>query len=98
MVFYDLGANIGFFFVDGGSNRCPEGRVISFEADPEIAPGFGRIHAQSIHHAHVEQKRLVGIRNPSLFERVAPNTSPIAASPCSPNRSAPAQSPSSRFP
>lgn len=36
-IFYDLGANIGFFSLLGGRLVGPSGRVFSFEADPEIA-------------------------------------------------------------
>src|ERR1700687_2947568 len=37
MTFYDLGANIGFFSLLGARLVGPEGRVVSFEADPVIA-------------------------------------------------------------
>jgi FkbM family methyltransferase len=37
MVFYDLGANIGFFSLLGARLVGPGGRVFAFEADPELA-------------------------------------------------------------
>jgi FkbM family methyltransferase len=37
MVFYDLGANIGFFSLLGARLVGETGRVFSFEADPELA-------------------------------------------------------------
>src|SRR5260370_37638450 len=37
MTFYDVGANIGVFSLMAARLVGPEGRVISFEADPEIA-------------------------------------------------------------
>jgi FkbM family methyltransferase len=37
MTFYDLGANIGFFSLLAAKLVGPTGKVVSFEADPEIA-------------------------------------------------------------
>jgi protein-L-isoaspartate O-methyltransferase len=37
MVFYDIGANIGFFSLLAARLVGKEGRVAAFEADPEIA-------------------------------------------------------------
>jgi len=37
MTFYDLGANIGFFTLLAAKLVGPSGRVVSVEADPEIA-------------------------------------------------------------
>src|ERR1700687_5286726 len=37
MTFYDLGANIGFFSLMAARLVGPQGRVVSFEADPEVA-------------------------------------------------------------
>jgi len=37
MTFYDLGANVGFFSLIAARLVGPFGRVVSFEADPEIA-------------------------------------------------------------
>jgi FkbM family methyltransferase len=37
MVFYDIGANIGFFSLLAARLVGPQGRVVAFEADPEVA-------------------------------------------------------------
>ena len=37
MIFYDVGANIGFFSLLAARLVGKEGRVVAFEADPEIA-------------------------------------------------------------
>ncbi|HYL64867.1 MAG TPA: FkbM family methyltransferase [Candidatus Methylomirabilis sp.] len=37
MTFYDVGANIGFFSLLAGRLVGKEGRVVAFEADPEVA-------------------------------------------------------------
>jgi hypothetical protein len=37
MIFYDIGANIGFFSLLAARLVGKEGRVVAFEADPEIA-------------------------------------------------------------
>jgi FkbM family methyltransferase len=37
MTFYDIGANIGFFSLLAARLVGPEGRVVAFEADPEVA-------------------------------------------------------------
>ena len=42
MVFYDLGANIGLFSLLAARAVTPEGRVFSFEPDPEVAARLRR--------------------------------------------------------
>jgi FkbM family methyltransferase len=37
MVFYDLGANLGFFTLLAARMVGPKGKVVAFEADPEVA-------------------------------------------------------------
>jgi len=37
MVFFDIGANIGFFSLLAARLVGPQGRVVAFEADPEVA-------------------------------------------------------------
>ena len=37
MVFYDIGANIGFFSLLAARVMGSQGRIVAFEADPEIA-------------------------------------------------------------
>jgi FkbM family methyltransferase len=77
ITFYDVGANIGFFSLMAARLVGPEGRVISFEADPEIA---GRLRENLVRnqftHAQVEQKAVWSEPGTVAFERVDPNTSP----------------------
>ena len=77
MTFYDIGANIGFFSLMAARLVGPQGRVVSFEADPEIA---SRLRENLAHnqfaHAHVEQKAVWSEPASVSFERVDPNTSP----------------------
>ena len=37
MTVYDIGSNIGFFALLAAKLVGPQGRVVAFEADPEIA-------------------------------------------------------------
>ena len=77
MTFYDVGANIGFFSLMAARLVGPEGRVISFEADPEIAARLRENLARNrFTHAHVEQKAVWSEPGTVPFERVDPNTSP----------------------
>jgi FkbM family methyltransferase len=77
MTFYDLGANIGFFSLMAARIVGPQGRVVSFEADPEIA---GRLRENLARNqfaqAHVEQKAVWSEPATVSFARVDPNTSP----------------------
>ncbi len=57
MIFYDLGANIGFFSLMAARLVGPEGRVFSFEADPVIDARLRENLAYNrFHHATVEEK------------------------------------------
>jgi FkbM family methyltransferase len=77
MTFYDVGANIGFFSLMGARLVGPQGRVISFEADPEIAGRLRENLARNqFAHAHVEQKAVWSEPTTVAFERVDPDTSP----------------------
>jgi len=91
MTFYDVGANIGFFSLMAARIVGPEGRVISFEADPEIAARLRENLARNqFTHAHVEQKAVWSESANVSFARVDPSTSPDRGlGHVSPNGSAP---------
>ncbi len=77
MTFYDLGANIGYFSLIAARLVGPTGRVISFEADPEIAERLRKNLARNnFSHAHVEQKAVWSETTTVSFARVDPATSP----------------------
>jgi FkbM family methyltransferase len=77
MTFYDLGANIGFFSLMAARIVGPQGRVVSFEADPEIAGRLREnLERNQFSHAHVEQKAIWSEAATVSFARVDPNTSP----------------------
>ena len=77
MTFYDVGANIGFFSLMAARIVGPQGRVVSFEADPEIAARLRENLARNqFSYAHVEQKAVWSEPATVSFERVDPNTSP----------------------
>ncbi len=77
MTFYDLGANIGFFSLMAARLVGPNGRVISFEADPEIAARLREnLSRNQFTHAHVEQKAVWWEPTRVSFARVNPNASP----------------------
>jgi FkbM family methyltransferase len=77
MTFYDVGANIGFFSLMAARLVGPHGRVVSFEADPEIAARLRENLARNqFIHAHVEQKAVWSEAATVSFARVDPNTSP----------------------
>jgi FkbM family methyltransferase len=91
MTFYDVGANIGFFSLMAARLVGPNGRVVSFEADPEI---FARLRENlarnQFTNAHVEQKAVWSEAASVSFERVDPETSPDRGhGHVSPNGSAP---------
>jgi FkbM family methyltransferase len=77
MTFYDLGANIGFFSLLGARLVGEQGRVVAFEADPEVAARLRE---------HVERNKFLGVTiaekavwstaSKVFFERVDPATSP----------------------
>lgn len=77
MTFYDLGANIGFFSLMAARLVGPQGHVVSFEADPEIAGRLRENLARNLFaHAQVEQKAVWSEPAAVSFARVDPNTSP----------------------
>jgi FkbM family methyltransferase len=77
MTFYDLGANIGFFSLMAARLVGPNGRVISFEADPEIASRLREnLSRNRLDRAEVEQKAVWSEPTTVTFARVDPSTSP----------------------
>jgi len=77
MTFYDVGANIGFFSLMAARLVGPQGRVVSFEADPEIAARLREnLERNQFTHASVEQKAVWSEPATVAFERVDPNASP----------------------
>jgi FkbM family methyltransferase len=77
MTFYDIGANIGFFSLLAARIIGPEGRVVAFEADPEVAQRF-RDHVERNHFStiSIEQKAVWSETRPVFFARTDPETSP----------------------
>jgi FkbM family methyltransferase len=76
-VFYDLGANIGFFSLLGARLVGTAGRVVAFEADPEIAARLREnLDYNKFAHAIVEQKAVWSQPGAIRFARVDPNASP----------------------
>jgi FkbM family methyltransferase len=77
MTFYDLGANIGFLSLLAARLVGDRGRVIAFEADPEIA-GRLREHVErnSCAQVKVVEKAVWSEASKVFFERVDPATSP----------------------
>jgi FkbM family methyltransferase len=77
MTFYDLGANIGFFTLLAARLVGASGRVVSFEADPEIARRLCENVAQNkLLNVVVEQKAVWSEPRSVTFERVDAATSP----------------------
>src|SRR5882757_8240892 len=77
MTFYDVGANIGFFSLMAARLVGPQGRVVSFEADPEIAARLRENLARNqFAHAQVEEKAVWSEPSVVSFARVDPNASP----------------------
>jgi FkbM family methyltransferase len=77
MTFYDLGANIGYFSLVAARLVGPNGHVVSFEADPEIAARLRENLARNnFLHVRVEQKAIWSEDTTVSFARVDPNTSP----------------------
>jgi len=77
MTFYDLGANIGFFSLLAARLVGEQGRVIAFEADPEIAARLREhIHRNAFRCLTVIEKAVWSKASKVLFERIDPATSP----------------------
>ena len=77
MVFYDIGANIGFFSLLAARIVGENGRVIAFEADPEIAARL-RVHVtrNDFRAISVEEKAVWSEPSTVFFARADPTTSP----------------------
>jgi FkbM family methyltransferase len=77
MVFYDIGANIGFFSLLASRIVGKDGRVIAFEADPEIAARL-RLHVRrnDFLALSIEQSAVWSEASMVLFERTDPAMSP----------------------
>lgn len=77
MKFFDVGANIGFFSLLAARLVGPKGKVVAFEADPEIA-GRLREHVAKNNFANVSvQENAVWSESCTVhFARMDPATSP----------------------
>src|SRR5258708_2360140 len=77
MIFYDIGANIGFFSLLAARIVGEDGRVIAFEADPEIAARLrGHIVRNNFRAISVEEKAVWSEPGTVLFARTDPAASP----------------------
>jgi len=77
MTFYDVGANIGFFSLLAARLVGKTGRVVAFEADPDVAARL-REHAarNEFSWLGVEQKAVWSEARSVFFERTDPAKSP----------------------
>jgi FkbM family methyltransferase len=77
MTFYDVGANIGFFSLLAARIVGKTGRVVAFEADPEVAARL-REHAarNEFGWLRVEEKAVWSEPRSVFFERTNPAESP----------------------
>jgi FkbM family methyltransferase len=77
MTFYDIGANIGFFSLLAARLVGKEGRVVAFEADPEVA---GRLREHVARNEFgwitVEEQAVWSEPRDVFFARTDPATSP----------------------
>jgi FkbM family methyltransferase len=77
MVFYDVGANIGLFSMIAARLVGTHGRVVSFEADPEIAARLREHVARNeFSWASVEETAVWSEATTVCFARTDPETSP----------------------
>ncbi len=77
MLFYDIGANIGFFSLLAARLVGKQGHVVSFEADPEIAARLREHVARNeFGWITVEQKAVWSEARTVFFARTDPATSP----------------------
>ena len=77
MTFYDLGANIGYFSLMAARMVGPSGKVIAFEADPEIASRLrDNLAYNHFTHVVVEAKAVWSASGTVPFARVESKISP----------------------
>jgi FkbM family methyltransferase len=77
MTFYDIGANIGFFSLLAARLVGKAGRVVSFEADPEVAVRLSEHAARNgMPWITVEQRAMWSEPRTVYFARTDPATSP----------------------
>jgi FkbM family methyltransferase len=77
MTFYDLGANIGFFSLLAARIVGSQGRVVAFEADPEVASRLREhVARNNFPWITVEQKAVWSEPGTLSFARVDPGASP----------------------
>jgi FkbM family methyltransferase len=77
MTFYDIGANIGFFSLLAARLVGKEGRVVAFEADPEIAARLREhVGRNAFGWMTVEEKAVWSEPRIVFFARTDPATSP----------------------
>ncbi len=77
MTFYDIGANIGFFSLLAARLVGKHGRVIAFEADPEVASRLREhVECNGSPWAAVEEKAVWSESRRILFARTDPKASP----------------------
>ena len=77
MTFYDVGANIGFFSLLAARLVGKQGRVVAFEADPEIAARLREHLARNeFEQITVEEKAVWSEGRTVCFARTDPATSP----------------------
>jgi FkbM family methyltransferase len=77
MTFYDVGANIGFFALLAARFVGERGRVVAFEADPEVAARLREhIARNQLSWIAVEEKAVWSERKTVYFARTDPAASP----------------------
>ncbi len=77
MIFYDIGANIGFFSLLAARIVGRDGRVVAFEADPEIAARLREhVTRNDFRAVSVEEKAVWSKPSTVFFARADPATSP----------------------
>ena len=77
MIFYDIGANIGFFSLLAARIVGKGGRVVAFEADPEIAARLREhVTRNEFRAISVEEKAVWSEPSTVFFARTDPATSP----------------------
>src|SRR5207302_7866683 len=77
MIFYDIGANIGFFSLLAARIVGKDGRVVAFEADPEIAARLREhVTRNNFPAISVEEKAVWLEAGTVCFARTDPEMSP----------------------